>query len=222
MSVSRRLPRILHRLSGGAAVTAARLADEMGVSVRTIWRDMDRIRAQGIAIEGTPGKGYRLAPQVLLPPLSLTPQELEALQLGLAILQEAQDGTLRAVAQSLAVKIEHELAVRPMPAAMPAGPVHPVRATRVLAHLPTLRAAILARQFVRLRVGETQLQARPLALDVHGRIWTLTVWDESGGEFALLRVDEIDTVAALPSLFSDVPGKSLAESPFHSPAAGPR
>src|SRR3546814_3810359 len=57
------------------------LAQETGVSIRTLYRDIASLQAQGAMIEGEPGVGYVLKPGFLLPPLMFPPEELEALVL---------------------------------------------------------------------------------------------------------------------------------------------
>ena len=63
-------------------VTAEVLADEQGVSVRTLYRDIQALIALGAPIEGEAGVGYVLRPGFFLPPLMFTADELEALVLG--------------------------------------------------------------------------------------------------------------------------------------------
>ncbi|MDR0225594.1 MAG: YafY family transcriptional regulator [Burkholderiaceae bacterium] len=58
------------------------LAQRLGVSLRTLYRDIATLREQGAAIAGDPGIGYEMRPGFLLPPLMFTPDELEALLLG--------------------------------------------------------------------------------------------------------------------------------------------
>jgi len=58
------------------------LADELGVSLRTLYRDIVSLQSQGAEIEGEAGLGYVLRPSFLLPPLMLSGEEIEALVLG--------------------------------------------------------------------------------------------------------------------------------------------
>jgi predicted DNA-binding transcriptional regulator YafY len=50
-------------------ISGAALADELGISLRTVYRDIETQRAQGARIDGEPGLGYILRPGFLLPPL---------------------------------------------------------------------------------------------------------------------------------------------------------
>lgn len=63
-------------------VTGSHLAQELGISVRTLYRDIATLKAQGADIEGEPGLGYVLRPGFMLPPLIFTEEEIEALVLG--------------------------------------------------------------------------------------------------------------------------------------------
>ena len=63
-------------------ILGAALAAELGVSLRTLYRDIATLRGQGAAIEGEPGIGYVLRPGFTLPPLMFSIEELEALVLG--------------------------------------------------------------------------------------------------------------------------------------------
>ena len=83
MSRSERLLDLLNALRRRRRPVSGRaLAEETGVSLRTLYRDIASLQAQGATIEGEPGVGYVLKPGFLLPPLMFTPEEVEALVLG--------------------------------------------------------------------------------------------------------------------------------------------
>ena len=67
-----------HRLP----VSGHRLASELGISLRTLYRDIATLQAQGAEIDGEPGMGYVLKPGFMLPPLMFSTEEIEALVLG--------------------------------------------------------------------------------------------------------------------------------------------
>ena len=92
---SDRLYKIILHLRDGGLHTAADLSRNLGVTPRTIYRDMDRLVASGIDICGTPGLGYRSGASVSLPALNLTNEELEVLHLGLAIIGEGPEPELQ-------------------------------------------------------------------------------------------------------------------------------
>ena len=76
-------------------VTAARLAEALEVSERTIYRDVAELMAQGAPIEGEAGVGYILRPGLFLPPLMLSEDEVEAVMLGLHYVDQRGDDVLR-------------------------------------------------------------------------------------------------------------------------------
>lgn len=101
-----RLFRLLAALrSLPAPVTAARLADETGVSPRQLYRDIEALRAGGALIDGAAGFGYTLTEDPALPPQMLTRLEVEALTLGLAEIRLAGDAALAKAANSALSKI---------------------------------------------------------------------------------------------------------------------
>ena len=217
-----RLFEIIQILRDGKLHRAQDIAAQLEVSTRTIYRDMDTLVASGVPVEGERGVGYLVREQIPLPPLTLTPAELEALNLGMAIVAEAADADLKAAAQSLAAKVD---AVLPTEVIAEADAwkfaVYPFAdVARGFAHMPTLRAAIKSRQKLALRYRRldgtlTDRTIRPLHMEYWGRVWTLTAWCETRGDFRVFRVDLIEEVRALPELFLDEPGKTLADYDPH-------
>lgn len=90
-------------------VTAARLAQETGVSVRSLYRDIDSLRAAGARIEGERGYGYRLTEDYALPPQTFDRLEIEALALGLAEVRHMGDPALAGAAASVLAKVAASL-----------------------------------------------------------------------------------------------------------------
>ncbi|MBT8155818.1 YafY family transcriptional regulator [Epibacterium ulvae] len=213
-----RLFEIIQILRAGGLHRAQDIADRLEVSVRTVYRDMDTLVASGVPVEGARGVGYLVREQITLPPLNLTAAELEALNLGMAIVAEAADPDLKNAALSLAEKID---AVLPTQTVAEADAwkfaVYPFAdAARGFSHMATLRAAIKARQklslqYCRIDGTLTERVIRPLHMEYWGRVWTLTAWCETRAAFRVFRVDLIEEATALPELFVDEPGKTLAE-----------
>jgi predicted DNA-binding transcriptional regulator YafY len=87
------------------AVTARELADELGVSLRTIYRDTAELAAQRVPLRGGAGIGYVLDAGYELPPLMLTADELEAAMLGAAWVSQRGDVSLARGARSLIEKL---------------------------------------------------------------------------------------------------------------------
>ncbi|MDB5537047.1 MAG: Transcriptional regulator, DeoR family [Devosia sp.] len=88
-----------------ASITAARLAEETGVSLRSLYRDIDSLRAAGARIEGERGYGYRLIEDYALPPQTFDRAEIEAIALGLAEVQHMGDPALAKAAISVLAKV---------------------------------------------------------------------------------------------------------------------
>lgn len=86
-------------------VTAARLAEETGVSERTLYRDIAALRAGGALIDGAAGVGYSLTEDPALPPQMFTRLEVEALVLGLAEVAISGDAALAKAAREAQGKI---------------------------------------------------------------------------------------------------------------------
>ncbi len=82
------------------------LADELGVSVRTLYRDIATLQALGAEIEGEVGVGYVLRPGYFLPPLMLSQTEIEALTLGMRWVSTFADRPLAISAKNALAKIE--------------------------------------------------------------------------------------------------------------------
>ena len=218
-----RLSEILRLLRDGRLHRARDLAERLGVSLRTLYRDMDRLMASGAPVEGTRGAGYRMTAPVTLPPLNLTYDELEALHLGLAVLEESGEAELRNAARTLAAKIDAALPEDRSRAAGWGFAAYPFAdAAAGARHMPQIRAAIRASQKIRVTEagedGPTRRTVRPLQLDYWGRVWTLTCWCETTGDFRVVRLDRIAELAPLPALFVEEAGKTLAD--FRARGAG--
>ncbi|NJN05830.1 MAG: YafY family transcriptional regulator [Rhodobacteraceae bacterium] len=213
-----RLFDIIGILRDGKLHRAQDIAARLEVSIRTIYRDMDTLVASGVPVQGERGVGYMITEAITLPPLTLTVAELEALNLGMAIVAEAADPDLKAAALSLADKVDAVLPVQTIAEADAwKFAVYPFAdAARGFAHMPTLRAAIRARQKLRLVYTSkdgavTTRVVRPLHMEYWGRVWTMTAWCEWRAAFRVFRVDLITSAEALPELFVDEPGKTLAD-----------
>jgi predicted DNA-binding transcriptional regulator YafY len=191
-----RLLEILRRRR--AVVTAAELAAATEVNVRTIYRDIDALRAQGVTIDGEAGTGYRVQAGYVLPPLMFTEDELEALLLGVRWVAERTDPSLGKSAQDAMDRIhavlppdlrsilQHTaLFVAPNPA--PEG---------TALDLASLREAIRERRRLRLRYSdanavETERVVWPVALAFFESTRILAAWCELRNDFRHFRLDRI-------------------------------
>ncbi|TPL92246.1 YafY family protein [Mesorhizobium sp. B2-3-12] len=86
-------------------VSGQALADELGISIRTLYRDIVTLQGQGAPIEGEAGLGYVLKPGFMLPPLMFSDEEIEAIVLGSRWVAKQPDRRLSAAAANALAKI---------------------------------------------------------------------------------------------------------------------
>ena len=213
-----RLFELIQLLRDGRLHRGKDLAEKLGISVRTLYRDMETIIASGIPVEGERGLGYMMTAPITLPPLNLTLTELEALHLGLSVVSKAADEELQKAAETLSAKVD---AVLPEDRSAPASgwgfAVYPfAEAARGFVHMAPLRAAIRSRRKIDITYAapgkpETTRRVRPLQMEYWGRVWTLTGWCELRNDFRVFRVDRVQTLDISFDTFEEEPGKTLAD-----------
>ncbi|MCE8554815.1 YafY family transcriptional regulator [Ruegeria pomeroyi] len=195
-----RLFRLLHLIRGlRPPVTAARLAAAMEVSERTIYRDIDSLRAAGARIEGAAGLGYTMVEDPALPPQTFTQIEIEALTLGLADVTQRGDSDLAQAASDALVKILATLPERQQRQAM-----HAVNLVQrlITPAAPTidmtlLREAMWAEEaldigYRDLKQDRTRRRIYPLALSYHDRSVMLLAWCCKRQDFRSFHVTRIE------------------------------
>ncbi|MEM9968646.1 MAG: WYL domain-containing protein [Pseudomonadota bacterium] len=212
-----RLAELITILGDGDLHQAESLAETLKVSARTIYRDMQHLMAAGVPVSGTRGTGYRVTEAISLPPLKLQPAEFEALKLGLTIVAEAADETLKSASEMLLEKIDAATPLQRVATAFDWQAALPPFSdpTRNLKHMPLLRSAIKARQKVSIKYfaadgTHVERHVRPLHLDYWGRVWRLITWCETKHDFVVHRLDVMTHTQALPALFEEEHGKTLA------------
>lgn len=213
-----RLFQLVQLIRGRRLSTAAWLAARLQISVRTLYRDVADLQAQGVPIEGEAGVGYRMRAGFDLPPLMFTQDEARALVAAVRLAQPRLDAALAGQADSALSKI---LAVLPAATraaaeslALFAPSVGPDEATRE--RLGLLREATEARcklrlDYLDLQDARSQRTVRPLGCFYWGRVWTLATWCETREAFRSFRIDRIAAVAVLDERFRDEPGRTLAD-----------
>lgn len=113
MSRTTRLFQLMQTLrSGPSPKTSGQLVQDLGVSTRTIHRDIDALRGLGAVIDGEAGFGFTLIEDATLPPLGFTDDELEALVLGLREVQVIGDPALSDAAAAALRKLQGRLPPR--------------------------------------------------------------------------------------------------------------
>src|SRR5882724_7310418 len=106
MSRAQRLLDLIQVLRGyRRPVSGAVLAEALGISLRTLYRDIDTLNAQGAHIDGEPGVGFVLRPGFMLPPLMFSEDEIEALVLGGRWVARRTDEPLGKAARNALAKI---------------------------------------------------------------------------------------------------------------------
>ena len=106
MSRSERLLALLQLLRGHRyAITGSELASQLGISLRTLYRDIATLQAQGAHIEGEAGIGYVLRPGFMLPPLMFSEDEIEALVFGARLAATRADERLASSAENALAKM---------------------------------------------------------------------------------------------------------------------
>lgn len=86
-------------------VTALTLSESLKISVRTVYRDIRTLQHQGVCIEGSAGLGYVINSDYHLPPLVFTPQEINALTLGLNWVYKHTDTDFKKDAKKATAKL---------------------------------------------------------------------------------------------------------------------
>ena len=205
MARSERLFDLLHALRRHRRpVSGNVLAGEIGVSLRTLYRDIASLQALGAAIEGEAGVGYVLKPGFLLPPLMFTPEEIEALVLGSRWVAKHADDQLSGAAQSALARIGAVLpdALRESAeaAALLVGPGAPTPADAVDPVL--LRTAIRTERRLALHYHDGAGTASerivwPFALAYFDSARILLVWCELRRGFRHFRTDRIAAATLL-------------------------
>ncbi len=209
-----RLFQIVQLLRRDRVTTGAKLAGELGISPRTLYRDIQDLMASGVPIESEAGVGYRLPRAFDLPPLMFTADEVEALVAGARMVEAWADEALKEAARSLLRKTEAVLPGRrklgDLPILVPDFHIPPTTA----AFLGELRIALRERRKVRVRYarkdGERSTRVvRPLGLAFWGRSWSLAAWCETRNDFRTFRPDRIEGLELLDEAFDPEPGQGL-------------
>ncbi|EGF89488.1 HTH domain protein [Asticcacaulis biprosthecium C19] len=179
-------------------VAGAELARELDISLRTLYRDIAALQAQGAHIEGEPGVGYVLRPGYMLPPLMLSQEELEALVLGTRWVADRADARLGEAAHNALTKIA---AVLPKDMSddlestgLLIAPTWPRHESTI--DLGDVRSAIRAEQCVSLSYTDlkgdtTERTVWPFALGFFDHVRLLIGWCELRQDFRSFRTDRI-------------------------------
>ncbi|MBC6459526.1 helix-turn-helix transcriptional regulator [Actinomadura sp. HBU206391] len=203
---SGRLLQLLSLLQTPREWSGTELAGRLGVTPRTIRRDVDRLRELGYPVRATQGNtgGYRLTAGAAMPPLVLEDEEAIAVAIGLrtaasAAITGIEDTSLRALAkleQVLPVRLRHRVTTLSEAAVTLPPRDGPAADADVLA---SVAAACVAHEKVRFAYtkGDGEMTRRlvePHRLVASGRRWYLVAFDENRADWRTFRVDRITEV----------------------------
>ena len=199
------------------AVTARILAERLQVSERTIYRDIQALSLSGVPIQGEAGVGYQLHPGFTVPPLMFDLEELEALLLGVRMVQgwsdealgQAADSALQKIRSALPDRQHFESVIKPEWLLVP-----DFHRDRCAIHSDKLRRVIKQQQVVEIDYSreDKQLSTRkiwPLGLVFWGRVWTLVSWCELREEYRMFRLDRIERLNIVDGHFTTTDTVSL-------------
>jgi len=180
------------------------LAGRLGISLRTLRRDVERLRDLGYPVHAQPGVdgGYRLAPGAALPPLVLDDDEAVALTVGLqaaaqsavAGMAEASVRALTTVTQVLPPRLRRRAEALgamtvPAPGGAAGGAVHPQVLVAVAAACRDTERLEFA--YTAADGAETERLTEPFRLVALGRRWYLVAYDLGRGDWRSFRLDRL-------------------------------
>jgi len=213
-----RLFQIVQNLHHERVVTAHDLADQLEVSERTIYRDIQDLSLSGVPITGETGLGYRLMPGFQLPPLMFNEEELEALLLGARMVRAWTDKGLARAAHQALQKIEHVIPERLIPQLerqdmiVPDFPMDGQAGEQLL----VVRQAIKEQHKVNFNYiredGQTSTRTvHPLGLFYWGKVWTLVGWCELRNSFRHFRLDRMTQCKQHDQKYELIEGRTLQD-----------
>ncbi|WP_067825136.1 helix-turn-helix transcriptional regulator [Nocardia inohanensis] len=231
LETSARLLRLLSLLQTPRDRTGAELAEQLEVDVRTVRRDIEKLRALGYPVDATAGAaGYRLGAGAKLPPLLLDDDEAIAVAMGLrtaagGTIAGIEESSLRALAkleQVLPARLRHRMtALQSATVAVPAGgpQVDPDTLTAIAA---AIRDQHRLRFDYRTHHGETSRRTTEPHRLVHtGRRWYLTGWDVDREDWRTYRVDRLTPRIPTGPRFTPRPAPDAAELVSHGITSAP-
>lgn len=200
------------------ATTATYLAERLGVSERTIYRDIRDLVLAATPIDGEAGVGYRIRPGYDLPPLMFDRDEIQALVLGARIVRQFGDAGLARASDSILGKVAAIIPkdLAPLLAETRLFVPSTIGGGESTAALTCAREAVLARRKMRLSYAAadgaaTERTVRPLGIFFWGRTWTLAAWCELRQDFRNFRLDRVDRSTMLEETFDEDAGKTLRD-----------
>ena len=219
MRRSDRLFDIIQRLrTVSRPTTAAALAAELEVTIRTVYRDIATLQARRVPIEGEAGVGYVLRKGFDLPPLMFTIDEVEAIAVGARLVRRLRDPKLQEAADSVLAKVTVVLPETVRDAlANPQMFVSPgIAPTAEGIDLAGLRGAI--RDSAKLHIvyadGNGRRSSRtiwPIAMAYYVDVTLVGAWCELRADYRNFRVERIASSRVLDEHFDQDNGRLFRE-----------
>ncbi|MCC2099418.1 MAG: YafY family transcriptional regulator [Hyphomicrobiales bacterium] len=183
-------------------VTAETLAQELEVSVRTIYRDIATLIGNQVPIRGEAGIGYVLEAGFDLPPMMLTPDEIEAILVGMHFVRNRGDASLARAADDVVAKVGAVLPEALRPVLFEGSlfaPAFSARIARESVDMAPLREAI--RKGLRTTISYEDAMGKssrrtiwPFALAYFDAVRVVVAWCEMREAFRNFRTDRISNM----------------------------
>lgn len=179
------------------------MARELGISQRSVYRDIETLRSLGAPLDGQAGVGYCLRDGFFLPEFAFSPDELDALILGLGWVQQRADPALARCSESALAKILAARSNVAAPVHEPPGLITASASDRVdPPQAALLRKAIRSQRKADIRYEDAKgaLSKRiiwPIAIVYFDDVRVLAAWCELRSAFRHFRVDRVAVEAIL-------------------------
>lgn len=191
-------------------VSGRDLAEELEISLRTLYRDMAELIAQRVPIRGEAGIGYVLGAGYDMPPLMLTHDELEAAWLGAAWVAKRGDPSLARGARDLIAKIAQSIPVQLRPILLDAG-LRPLSFKPVVTErfdVSELRGAIRDQRKVAITYEDADHRSStrtiwPIFIAYLEEVRIVAAWCESRSDFRQFRTDRIRSVEVMEDRYPE-------------------
>ncbi|MEB7883783.1 helix-turn-helix transcriptional regulator [Serratia fonticola] len=206
---SRRLP-----------VSAETLAAIFNVSIRTIYRDMVTLQAMGAPINGESRLGFQIENETFLPPLHFSADELDAILIGMRMIQSRADSQLSDAAYRALNKIGsvlpqyHEHLFLDSPFMVHSSKIdNQVLEGGILSELCEVARIkeCIEIKYMDVNSKKSNRYVRPLGVTCFNSVWLFTAWCDLRDDFRNFRVERIQSISRTGEKFNDKPGKSFKD-----------